>query len=80
KISEQTFADWQQKSSAIDLRLPVLNPYIPDDFSLIKSDKAYPHPQLIVDEPTLRVIYAPSQYFASEPKADISLVLRNPQA
>ncbi|MFP7303823.1 pitrilysin [Klebsiella pasteurii] len=80
KISEHTFADWQQKSSAIDLKLPVLNPYIPDDFSLIKSDKAYPHPQLIVDEPTLRVIYAPSQYFASEPKADISLVLRNPQA
>ncbi|HEC2066245.1 TPA: pitrilysin [Klebsiella oxytoca] len=80
KISEQTFADWQHKSSAIHLKLPVLNPYIPDDFSLIKSDKAYPHPQLIVDEPTLRVIYAPSQYFASEPKADISLVLRNPQA
>ncbi|MBA7845480.1 pitrilysin [Klebsiella sp. RHBSTW-00484] len=79
KISAQTFADWQKKSSAIDLKLPVLNPYIPDDFTLIKSDKAYPHPQLIVDEPTLRVIYAPSQYFASEPKADISLVLRNPQ-
>ncbi|MBA7929958.1 pitrilysin [Klebsiella sp. RHBSTW-00215] len=79
KISAQTFADWQQKSSAIDLKLAVLNPYIPDDFTLIKSDKAYPHPQLIVDEPTLRVIYAPSQYFASEPKADISLVLRNPQ-
>ena len=35
---------------------------------------------LILDEPTLRVVYAPSQYFASEPKADISLVLRNPQA
>ncbi|MFK3706878.1 pitrilysin [Klebsiella sp. NPDC088457] len=80
KISTQTFADWQQKANAIDLKLPVLNPYIPDDFTLIKSDKAYPHPQLIVDEPTLRVVYAPSQYFASEPKADISLVLRNPQA
>ncbi|HIE9295264.1 pitrilysin [Klebsiella variicola] len=80
KISEQTFADWQQKSQAIQLQLPVLNPYIPDDFTLIKSDKAWPHPQLILDEPTLRVVYAPSQYFASEPKADISLVLRNPQA
>ncbi|MDJ1654601.1 pitrilysin [Raoultella sp. Ech2A] len=80
KISPQTFADWQQKASAIDLKLPTLNPYIPDDFTLIKSDKAYPHPQLIVDEPTLRVVYAPSQYFASEPKADVSLVLRNPQA
>ncbi len=52
KISAQTFSDWQQKASAIDLKLPVLNPYIPDDFTLIKSDKAYPHPQLIVDEPT----------------------------
>ncbi|OMP94869.1 pitrilysin [Raoultella terrigena] len=80
KISPQTFADWQQKASAIDLNLPTLNPYIPDDFTLIKSDKAYLHPQLIVDEPTLRVVYAPSQYFASEPKADVSLVLRNPQA
>ena len=80
KISPQTFADWQQKSAAIKLQLPALNPYIPDDFTLIKSDKAYPHPELIVDEPTLRVVYAPSQYFASEPKADVSLVLRNPQA
>ncbi|WEF29010.1 pitrilysin [Klebsiella aerogenes] len=80
KISAKTFADWQQKSAAIALQLPALNPYIPDDFTLIKSDKAYPHPELIVDEPTLRVVYAPSQYFASEPKADISLVLRNPQA
>lgn len=80
KISEQTFADWQHKSQAIQLQPPALNPYIPDDFTLIKSDKAWPHPQLILDEPTLRVVYAPSQYFASEPKADISLVLRNPQA
>ncbi|ENV9335930.1 pitrilysin [Klebsiella aerogenes] len=80
KISPQTFTNWQQKSAAIKLQLPALNPYIPDDFTLIKSDKAYPHPELIVDEPTLRVVYAPSQYFASEPKADVSLVLRNPQA
>ncbi|RFS97851.1 pitrilysin [Klebsiella aerogenes] len=80
KISARAFTDWQQKSAAIKLQLPTLNPYIPDDFTLIKSDKAYPHPELIVDEPTLRVVYAPSQYFASEPKADVSLVLRNPQA
>ncbi len=25
---------------AIQLQLPALNPYIPDDFTLIKSDKA----------------------------------------
>ncbi|MDU3301014.1 MAG: pitrilysin, partial [Enterobacter ludwigii] len=62
------------------LKLPELNPYIPDDFSLIKTTKAYPHPELIVDEPTLRVVYTPSRYFASEPKADVSVVLRNPKA
>lgn len=79
KISEQTFADWQHKSQAIQLQLPALNPYIPDDFTLSKSDKAAAS-AADLDEPTLRVVYAPSQYFASEPKADISTVLRNPQA
>ncbi len=63
KISEQTFADWQQKAANIALSLPELNPYIPDDFSLIKSEKKYDHPELIVDESNLRVVYAPSRYF-----------------
>ena len=80
KISAQTFADWQKKAGEIALKLPELNPYIPDDFSLIKTTKAYPHPELIIDEPTLRVVYTPSRYFASEPKADVSVVLRNPKA
>lgn len=80
KISEQTFADWQKKSAAIALKLPEVNPYIPDDFSLIKPAKAYPKPQLIVDESDLRVVYTPSRYFASEPKANVSMVLRNPAA
>ncbi|WAH51655.1 pitrilysin [Pseudescherichia vulneris] len=80
KISDQTFADWQQKSNAIALSLPELNPYIPDDFTLQKPAKNYTHPELIVDEPTLRVVYMPSRYFASEPKADVSVVLRNPLA
>ncbi len=48
--------------------------------SLIKSEKKYDHPELIVDESNLRVVYAPSRYFASEPKADVSLILRNPKA
>lgn len=80
KISAQTFADWQKKAADIVLSLPELNPYIPDDFSLIKSEKKYDHPELIVDESNLRVVYAPSRYFASEPKADVSLILRNPKA
>ncbi|EAY4650311.1 pitrilysin [Salmonella enterica] len=80
KISEQTFKNWQQKAQGIALSLPELNPYIPDDFTLVKNDKNYARPELIVDKPDLRVVYAPSRYFASEPKADISVVLRNPQA
>lgn len=80
KISDQTFADWQQRSNAIALKLPELNPYIPDDFTLQKLAKNYTHPELIVDDPTLRVVYMPSRYFASEPKADVSVVLRNPLA
>lgn len=80
KISEQTFADWQQKAAGIALKLPELNPYIPDDFTLIKPAKDYPQPELIVDEPNLRVVYTPSRYFASEPKANVSMVLRNPAA
>ena len=80
KISENTFADWQQKAAGIALKLPELNPYIPEDFTLIKPVKDYPQPQLIVDESNLRVVYTPSRYFASEPKANVSMVLRNPQA
>ncbi|WP_159339809.1 MULTISPECIES: pitrilysin [Leclercia] len=80
KISEQTFADWQKRAAGIALKLPEVNPYIPDDFTLIKPTKDYPQPQLIVDEPDLRVVYTPSRYFASEPKANVSMVLRNPAA
>ncbi|MFU0931132.1 pitrilysin [Kluyvera cryocrescens] len=80
KISAETFSKWQKASSAIDLSLPKLNPYIPDDFTLIKPEKSTDHPQLIVDEPQLRLVYMPSRYFASEPKADITMILRNPQA
>jgi protease-3 len=80
KISQQTFTDWQQKAAAINLTLPQLNPYIPDDFSLIKPEKTYDRPQLLVKEPGLRVLYMPSKYFANEPKTDVTMVLRNPQA
>lgn len=80
KIPAATFRGWQQQAQQIALTLPALNPYIPDDFTLIKADKAYKHPELLVDEPGLRVIYQPSQYFASEPRADVSVVLRNPKA
>ena len=80
KITPDRFAAWQKDEAGIYLKFPELNPYIPDDFSLIKPEKKYTHPELIVDEPTLRVVYMPSRYFANEPRADVSVVLRNPQA
>ncbi|RJT27459.1 pitrilysin [Buttiauxella izardii] len=80
KITPQVFDTWQQKAAAIKLELPQLNPYIPDDFTLVKPGKTYTHPELLVKEPGLRVLYMPSHYFASEPKADVTMVLRNPQA
>lgn len=80
KISPQTFNNWQKEASEIPLKLPTLNPYIPDDFTLIPAEKNWPHPKAIVNEPHLRVVYTPGRYFNSEPKADVSVVLRNPEA
>ena len=80
KISADTFAKWQKAAEGITLNLPQLNPYIPDDFTLIKNEKSYAHPELIIDEPNLRLVYMPSRYFSAEPKADITMILRNPQA
>ena len=80
KITPEMFNDWQQKAAAIKLGLPQLNPYIPDDFTLVKPEKTYTHPELLVKEPGLRVLYMPSHYFSSEPKANVTMVLRNPQA
>lgn len=80
KISAQRFKDWQVESDEIKLSLPVLNPYIPDDFSLIKADKAYARPQELMNQQGLRVFYMPSQYYADEPKANITLALRNKAA
>lgn len=80
KIPAATLKSWREQAGNIVLKLPELNPYIPDDFTLIKPEKAFAHPELLVNEPGLRVVYSPSQYFSSEPRADITMVLRNPQA
>lgn len=80
KISSERFSQWQAESAKLTLSLPVLNPYIPDDFSLIKPDKKYERPQELLNQPGLRVFYMPSQYYADEPKANITLALRNKAA
>lgn len=76
KISEKQFTEWAGLESKMTLKLPKLNPYIPDNLSLIKTDKAYKHPEMVYQEGNIRVLYMPSQYFADEPKASITLDLR----
>ncbi|EIR37105.1 pitrilysin, partial [Yersinia pestis] len=80
KIGVQRMKEWQQLGQKIALSLPALNPYIPDNFTLIKADKNITRPQNVADQPGLRVFYMPSQYFADEPKADITVAFRNPHA
>ncbi|MDR7344580.1 protease-3 [Pantoea alhagi] len=81
KISADLFKQWQQTAAGISLAMPALNPYIPDDFSLIPTaDKPVTHPQPLINEPGLRAFYMPSRYYASEPKASITLALRSDAA
>lgn len=78
KISEARFSDWQQRAAAIRLEMPTLNPYIPDDFSLIPPDgKRYAHPVKLENGEGMPIWWMPSQHYASEPKASITLALRN---
>ncbi|WP_409160657.1 pitrilysin [Pectobacterium sp. B2J-2] len=80
KISSATFAKWKTLGQKMSLSLPTINPYIPDDFSLIKADKSITKPTLLLNQPGLRVLYMPSHYFADEPKAEVTLLLRNQEA
>lgn len=77
KIAPQRFEQWQQLGKGISLSLPALNPYIPDDFTLNKRPHEFKKPELVVDQPGLRVLYMPSRYFADEPKADVTVAFRN---
>ncbi|HHR6227506.1 TPA: pitrilysin [Providencia alcalifaciens] len=76
KISKKQFTQWADLESKMTFKLPKLNPYIPDNLPLIKTDKAYKHPEMVYQEGNTRVLYMPSQYFADEPKASITLDLR----
>lgn len=80
KISNQTMDLWRQKASGFTFDLPVLNPYIPDDFTLYPSAKSLMHPEPLVDDERVKVMYMPGHYFASDPKVDVTLILRNPHA
>jgi protease-3 len=79
KITPERFEKWQRLSQGIALSLPTLNPYIPDDFTLNAPLHEFTKPEMVVNQPGLRVLYMPSRYFADEPKADVTVALRNPK-
>ncbi|MEE3660795.1 pitrilysin [Brenneria sp. g21c3] len=79
-IPAETFARWRHLGQKISLTLPAINPYIPDDFSLIKADTRITSPKMLLQQPGLRVLYMPSRYFADEPRAEITVLLRNSAA
>ncbi|WP_065648290.1 pitrilysin [Pantoea eucrina] len=81
KISAAQFSDWQQRAAHIALSLPALNPYIPTDFSLIARDgKNYTHPIVLSNDAAMRTLWMPSRFYPDEPKAAITLALRNKTA
>ena len=80
KITAKQLASWQELASDISLSLPTLNPYIPDNLSLIDADSNITKPQLLWRDSHARLFYMPSHYFSDEPKASVTLSLVNKNA
>ncbi|ANF61853.1 pitrilysin [[Haemophilus] ducreyi] len=73
KFTDVQKAKWLDFSHNPSLKLPALNPYFATDFSLIKPTDERNFPKVIESDKG-KVIYAmPSQYFANDPKARISI-------
>ncbi|MDX7989194.1 pitrilysin, partial [Xenorhabdus sp. 12] len=78
KMTQKQLTQWKQLAQKTAFSLPALNSYIPDDLSLIKTSGSQKHPKMLLEKPSVRLLYMPSQYFADEPKGIISLEMRNP--
>ncbi|MDC9607027.1 pitrilysin [Xenorhabdus griffiniae] len=78
KMTSSQLAKWKKLEQGDLFSLPELNPYIPDDLSLVKTSGSQEHPKMILEKPNVRLLYMPSQYFADEPKGSIALEMRNP--
>ncbi|CAM3892207.1 pitrilysin [Xenorhabdus thuongxuanensis] len=77
KMTPQQLAEWKKLEQGDLFSLPELNPYIPDNLSLVKTSGSQEHPKMILEQPNVRLLYMPSQYFADEPKGSIALEMRN---
>lgn len=80
RITQQQIDKWISEEKRLDLNLPTLNPYIPDEFNLVAKNEKETTPVLVLNEKQVRAWAMPSQYFADEPKASVTLALRNASA
>ncbi|MDC9592628.1 pitrilysin [Xenorhabdus sp. IM139775] len=78
KITPKQLTEWKKLAKEDFFSLPELNPYIPDDLSLVKTSGSQKQPKMLLEKPNVRSLYMPSQYFADEPKGSIILEMRNP--
>ena len=77
-ITSEQKASWSTLGKSFTFTLPELNPYIPDDFSIVKQN--YDQAQPTEFSKRGNHIHFVSQYFKNEPKAAIVVSLRNNQA
>lgn len=77
KVNKTQFNEWQQLESTVKLTLPALNPYIPDDFSIVTTASDVVKPHWILEQENVRAMFMPSQYFADEPKGNMTVALRH---
>ncbi|PHI32099.1 pitrilysin [Budvicia aquatica] len=80
RISPQQISRWVSEEKRLNLSLPALNPYIPDDFKLVPRTEAKDGPIQVLNQDNIRAWYTPSQYFPYEPKANVIFALRNAEA
>ncbi|QIQ20763.1 pitrilysin [Zophobihabitans entericus] len=75
-MTQNQLETWFNLKQDFHFTLPELNPYIPDDFSLIVKSKE-PDSNNHQFSPTGNQLYIESQYFGNEPKTALMLSLRN---
>jgi protease III len=77
-ITRDQKSNWATLGKNYAFNLPELNPYIPDDFSIMKQNRNQAQPAEFSKRGNH--IHFVSQYFNNEPKAAIVVSLRNNQA
>ena len=77
-ITSEQKSNWSNLAKSFSFTLPELNPYIPDDFTIVNPNSNQSEP--LEFNKRGNHIHFVSQYFGQEPKAAIVVSLRNDQA